>query len=41
MTDEAHEARVVGLRMCEAFHGRDLSAPETILAPDFISHSPR
>ncbi|MGZ0204129.1 ester cyclase [Streptomyces sp. RM1] len=38
MTDEAHEARAVGLRMYEAFNGRDLAALETILAPDFVSH---
>jgi predicted ester cyclase len=38
MTDEVHEARAVGLRMYEAFNGRDLAALETILAPDFVSH---
>ncbi|MCX4791789.1 ester cyclase [Streptomyces sp. NBC_01221] len=38
MTDDVHEARAVGLRMYEAFNGRDLAALETILAPDFVSH---
>ncbi|MFJ9930108.1 ester cyclase [Streptomyces misionensis] len=38
MTDEAHEARAVGLLMYEAFNGRNLAALETILAPDFVSH---
>ncbi|MFF1502745.1 ester cyclase [Streptomyces sp. NPDC058316] len=38
MTGEANEARAVGLRMYEAFNGRDLAALETILAPDFVSH---
>ncbi|MFB6715192.1 MULTISPECIES: ester cyclase [unclassified Streptomyces] len=38
MTGELNEARAVGLRMYEAFNGRDLAALETILAPDFVSH---
>ncbi|MGW1157393.1 ester cyclase [Streptomyces sp. NPDC002519] len=38
MTGDVHEARVVGLRMYEAFNGRDLAALETILASDFVSH---
>jgi len=38
MTDDVHEAKAVGLRMYEAFNGRDLAALETILAPDFVSH---
>ncbi|MFI1539208.1 ester cyclase [Streptomyces anandii] len=38
MTDEAHEARAVGLRMYDAFNGRNLAALEEVLAPDFVSH---
>ncbi|MFB7510036.1 ester cyclase [Streptomyces broussonetiae] len=38
MRDEAQGAGAVGLRMYEAFNGRDLAALETILAPDFVSH---
>ncbi|MEU1785866.1 nuclear transport factor 2 family protein [Streptomyces sparsogenes] len=38
MTDDVHEAGAVGLRMYEAFNGRDLAALETVLAPDFVSH---
>ena len=38
MTDDVHEVRAVGLRMYEAFNGRDLAALETVLAPDFVSH---
>ncbi|MFF9410627.1 ester cyclase [Streptomyces anandii] len=38
MTDEAHEARAVGLRMYDAFNGRNPAALETVLAPDFVSH---
>jgi predicted ester cyclase len=38
MTAEEHETGAVGLRMYEAFNGRDLAALKTILAPDFVSH---
>lgn len=38
MTDDVHEVRAVGLRMYEAFNGRDLAALEAVLAPDFVSH---
>lgn len=38
MTDDVHEARAVGLRMYEAFNGRNLAGLGTILAPDFVSH---
>ncbi|MGW1024767.1 ester cyclase [Streptomyces sp. NPDC002577] len=38
MTDDVNEARVVALRMYEAFNGRDLAALATVLAPDFVSH---
>ncbi|MEW2292965.1 nuclear transport factor 2 family protein [Streptomyces sp. NPDC006743] len=38
MTDDKREAGAVGLRMYEAFNGRDLAALDTVLAPDFVSH---
>ncbi|MFE7011579.1 ester cyclase [Streptomyces sp. NPDC057651] len=38
MTDDVHAARAVGLRMYEAFNGRDLAALETVLATDVVSH---